>query len=245
MGRSVPNPRKPCSAAISNDQAIPDNSTISGLRTARLARDYRGLAVDVVELDGRASGGMEAIIGGVSPERWTATTPCPGWTVEDLVIHVVAGNVKYARIAEGEDWRPGVPDVDLGERPAGTYRRTVDAMLDAWRRPGVLDREIELPRGRGRAEIALWIHLGETLVHGWDLATSSGQRPAFDVDVIEACLAAYKSWLPPTRPPEAPFADATAVADDADPLDRLAAYLGRDLSARASQGTEGAQGRDV
>lgn len=188
---------------------------------------------------------MEAIIAGILPERWTATTPCPGWTVRDLVVHVVAGNVKYERIAGGEDWRPGVPDVDLGDRPAVTYRRTVDAMLEAWRQPGALERDIELPRGRGKAEVALWIHLGETLVHGWDLATSSSRPPAFDVDVIEACLAAYKSWLPPVRPAEAPFADATPVADDADPLDRLAAFLGRDLGARASEGSEGPEGRDT
>jgi len=196
-----------------------------------LARSHYGKIMDLLELDNRASSGMEAIIAGVSPEHWEATTPCPDWTVRELVIHVVAGNVKYERIAAGEDWRPGVPDVDLGDCPAVKYRKTVDAMLDAWRRPGALERNIELPRGRGKAEIALWIHLGETLVHGWDLGSSLGQRPVFDDHVVEASLAAYKSWLPPTRPDAGFFADATAVADDAEPIDRLAAYLGRDISA--------------
>ena len=107
----------------------------------------------------------------------------------------------------------------------------MDSLLEAWRRPGALEREIELPRGRGKAERALWIHLGETLVHGWDLAKSTAQRPAFDVEVVEASLRAYRSWLPPTRPAGSFFADATAVADDAEPIDRLAAYLGRDVSA--------------
>jgi len=37
--------------------------------------------------------------------------------------------------------------------------------------------------------------------------------------------------LPPTRPAGSFFADATAVADDAEPIDRLVAYLERDVSA--------------
>lgn len=143
----------------------------------------------------------------------------------------MAGNLKYTRIAEGDNWLPGVPEVDLGDRPAITYRRTVDRLLEAWRRPGVLDREIDLPRGRGPAYVALSIHLGETLVHGWDLARATGQRPAYDVDVVEASLAAFQSWLPPDRPSAQFFGDANSVGDDAEPIDRLAAYLGRDIGA--------------
>lgn len=46
----------------------------------------------------------------------------------------------------------------------------MDVMLQAWEQPGVLDRDTALPVGRGRAELALYLHLGETFVHGWDLA---------------------------------------------------------------------------
>lgn len=188
--------------------------------------------MDHIDLDRRAAIEMERIFAAISVQQWLAPTPCPDWTVYDVLAHVVAGNVKCTGIAEGDDWTAGVPAVDVGDDPAVTYRRTVDALLKAWRHPGALEREIELPRGRGKAELALSIHLGETLVHGWDLAQATGQRPAFETEVVEASLASFQRWLPPNRPGGGAFADASRVADDAEPIDRLAAYLGRDLGAR-------------
>lgn len=189
------------------------------------------LTMDVIDLDRRAAAAMAEILAATTPEHYPRPTPCPGWTVGDLVVHVVAGNVKYTQIAQGGEWARGVPEVELGDDPIAMYLQTVETMLEAWRQPGVLERAIDLPRGRGRAEAALYVHLGETLVHGWDVAVSTGERPGFDEDVVEASLAQYTSWLPPSRPSEAPFSDATMVPGDAPPIDRLAAYLGRDVRA--------------
>lgn len=183
----------------------------------------------VVDLDRRAAVGLAALIDSLNPAQLDGPTPCPEWTVGDLVAHLIAGNLKYIEIARGTDWSRGAPHVELDEDPAAMYRQTSDAMLAAWERPGALERETPLPAGRGPAEKALYLHLGETLVHGWDLATATGQTPAFDVDVVEASLAQFRSWLPPQRPPGTPYADATPVADDAPPLDRLAAFLGREV----------------
>ena len=68
-------------------------------------------------------------------------------------------------------------DVPLDDDPGAMYRRTMDAMLEAWEQPGALDRETALPVGRARAELTLYLHLGETLVHGWDLAKQRDSRP--------------------------------------------------------------------
>ena len=126
--------------------------------------------MDVIELDRSAAVGMAALIDGTPIEAYDSPTPCPEWTVADLLTHILAGNVKYLQIAHGSDWGRGIPDVELDADPAGAYRRSIRTMLRAWEEPGVLDREVTLPIGRGRAEAALYIHLGETLVHGWDLA---------------------------------------------------------------------------
>lgn len=186
--------------------------------------------MDVIELDARATKALGRLIAGTPAERWSAPTPCPEWSVHDLVRHLVAGNVKYTGIANGDSWRPGAPDVEVGEAPAETYARTARELLDAWRKPGVMDREIDLPRGlRGPAEKALWIHLAETLVHGWDLARATGQTPAFDGDVVAAGLADVRGRTPPRRGPESPFADARTPPAGAPLIDQLAAYMGRDV----------------
>ncbi|MGH9231407.1 MAG: TIGR03086 family metal-binding protein [Acidimicrobiales bacterium] len=186
--------------------------------------------MDVVELDRRAAAATAVIMDATRDDQHGAPTPCPKWTVVDLVAHLIAGNVKYIEIARGGDWSRGAPPVEVGDDPSGTYRRTVEMMLEAWEQPGVLDREVTLPTGRGRAESALYLHLGETLVHGWDLAMATGQEPSFDVEVAEASLAQYQSWLPARRPEGSPFADASDVDADASAIDRLAAYLGREVS---------------
>ena len=187
--------------------------------------------MNVVELDRRAALGTATLIDGTSPDQYGAPTPCADWAVRDLLTHLIAGNVKYVEIGRGKEWARGAPDVVLDEDPGGMYRRTMDAMLEAWALPGVLDRDTALPVGRGRAESALYLHLGETLVHGWDLARATGQRSQWDAEVVEASLAQFRGWLPPQRPPGSPFSDAKPVGADASPIDHLAAYLGRDVGA--------------
>lgn len=185
--------------------------------------------MDVVELDRRAGQRVAELIAGAA-NHMHERTPCGDWTVEDLVAHMVAGNVKYEGIARGDDFVPGAPAVSIGDDPAASYRQTLAAMIEAWRAPGALEREIGLPRGaRGPAEVAAWIHLGETLGHGWDLARATNQSPDFDPEVVAACLEATKRRMPPQRGEESPFADATDTESD-DLIDQLAAYLGRDVA---------------
>lgn len=56
-------------------------------------------------------------------------------------------------------------------------------------------------------------------------------RPAGDEAAPEASLAQFMTWLPPQRPEGTPFADARSLDGDATAIDRLAAYLGRDVQA--------------
>jgi len=187
-------------------------------------------ALDVVALDAQAAGRVHGLIAAVRDGQLDAPTPCSEWRVRDLIAHVIAGNVKYAEIARGADFVPGAPSVQLGDDPAATYRATLDDMLAAWHEPGALDREIGLPRGqRGPAEVAAWLHLAETLCHGWDLARSLGLDPGFDDEAVAASLDECRRRMTPERPAQSPFEDAREPADG--PLiDTLAAYLGRDVT---------------
>lgn len=159
-----------------------------------------------MDLDRRAAAEMATVIASTSRHQYDAPTPCPAWMVRDLIAHILAGAAKYTEIAEGGNWSRGAPEVDLPDDPVSVYRPSVEAMLRAWAQPGALDREIDLPLGRGRAEAALYIHLGETLVHAWDLARATGQQLTLEPAVAEASLAQFMTWLPPQRPEGTPFA---------------------------------------
>ncbi|MGH3902256.1 MAG: TIGR03086 family metal-binding protein [Pseudonocardiaceae bacterium] len=161
-----------------------------------------------------------------------AATPCTQWTVRDLLAYIAAVNRKYTGIALGDPWELGVPVVDLKNDPARAYHDTIRPLLEAWKQPGALQRELELPVGRKSAELALWVHLRETLVHGWDLAAATKQWASFDDEVVEASLAHAQQLdpVPAARPAGLGFAGAVDAPASAEPIIRLAAFFGRDVS---------------
>jgi uncharacterized protein (TIGR03086 family) len=185
--------------------------------------------LDVVALDERAGARVHQLVAAVTSDQLDAATPCSEWDVRGLVAHLIAGNVKYAEIARGADFVPGAPAIDVGDDPAATYRSTLDDVLAGWRQPGALTREMGLPRGqRGPAEVAAWLHLAETLGHGWDLATAIGTEPGFDDEVVAASLEECRRRMPAERAAESPFANARE-AEGRPLIDPLAAFLGREL----------------
>ena len=170
------------------------------------------------------------LISAVPGGRWADPTPCPGWTVRDLVSHLIAGNARFAG-AFGSDGQPP-DDLDLAAEsellPA--YRASAAVLLEALGRPGALDKMVTVPFGTVPGIVALHLRITEVLVHGWDLARATGQLVAFSEDVAEQELAFSRDKLSEIPPGRSPFAPPQPVADDAPAIDRLAACLGRDVS---------------
>ncbi len=189
--------------------------------------------MDIVYLHERALDETTRLVGGVRPDQMDLPTPCSDWDVRALLAHLVGGNVRYAGVARGEPMRRGPaqgggPGADLlGDDPAGAYRRSADLVTAAWQDPALLDRPFDLPFGNMPGRVAVGMHLLETVTHAWDLAKATGQRPAFDPDVVQAAAQFAQSSLPGERPPGTPFAAPVPAADDLAEIDRLAAFLGR------------------
>jgi uncharacterized protein (TIGR03086 family) len=99
---------------------------------------------------------------------------------------------------------------------------------EVWSAPGVLERAMRLPFATLPGAETIAIYTSEVTVHTWDLATATGQQPAWDDAVVAAALATMKKALPAEyRGPEVPFAPVVAVAADAPLIDQLAAWNGR------------------
>jgi uncharacterized protein (TIGR03086 family) len=129
----------------------------------------------------------------------------------------VGGNLRAVGVA-----------AQLGGDPAAAYRASAQALASAWREPGRLDGTYRLPFGELPGRAAVQLHLLETVMHGWDLARATGQDPSFDNVVATAAAAELaERTLAGTRPPGTPFKQAVAAPDGASPVDRLAAFLGR------------------
>src|SRR3954470_15151680 len=92
----------------------------------------------------RALAATDALVAGVRPDQWGAPTGCPGWTVRDLVEHLVGGTRHVAAVLAGQ---APPPADDLGTDPLGSYRLAAEALLGAVSDPGVFEKVVTVPAG--------------------------------------------------------------------------------------------------
>jgi uncharacterized protein (TIGR03086 family) len=177
---------------------------------------------DIRPLVVRAIGQTEAIIESIRPEQVELPTPCPQWTVRNLVEHVVGSDLRnFVVAARGEkvDW--AAPPDPLDSDWAVQASTAAASLRAAWERSAA-PTEGDNPHQQ----------ITELTVHNWDLLMALGR----DGDVIDDELAEHAlAWsrdklLPEYRGeavgPEVPVpADAPAYA-------RLVGWFGRDPSWR-------------
>jgi uncharacterized protein (TIGR03086 family) len=165
------------------------------------------------------------LVAGIQPEHWQLPTPCSEWTVHDVVNHLVVGHLRF-RAALDNGPAPSDADV-LGADPVGAYRSSADAMLAAFRVEGALDRPVTIPAGTLPGLVACELRVVEAAVHGWDVARATGLSLSFPDDLVEESIAFSRIQLSRLPAGRTRFGPSQEASDDAPPLDRLAALLGR------------------
>jgi uncharacterized protein (TIGR03086 family) len=183
---------------------------------------------------GPATTTMSRLVRGVTDDQLTSPTPCPKYTVADLVDHIGGLTTAFT----GAATKTPVPGADSGgtgdgsrleegwrDRIAGDLER----LAEAWREPAAYDGDtmagpIEMP-----APDAAAVALNEVVVHGWDLARATGQPFEVDDVALRVCTGFAEAFSTPET--EAMRGDAFGtvipVPDDAPPLDRLLGLMGR------------------
>lgn len=157
----------------------------------------------------------------------SAATPCEGWTVRDLLNHVVTGELMTLAIC-GEGPMPTRGEDYLGsdwrESATTTHKRAL-ALPDRL----VEDTLYALPMG----EIPGWVFVRmrsmEYFSHAWDIADALGKATSgWDMTVLDRVFTFAKARLAGVpRGKGKPFAEIVPVADDAPLPDKFAAFLGR------------------
>ncbi|MFD6356425.1 TIGR03086 family metal-binding protein [Nocardia tengchongensis] len=187
---------------------------------------------ELLALDARAVWTSIEVVAGLTPADLDAPSPCAGWTLRDLLEHMIVQHYGFAAAARGEDdlsrWKPQ----PLGEDPIGEYRAAADHVLAAFAEPGVLERQFPLPEIRDGivipGSLAVSFHFIDYVVHAWDVARALGTTVAFDDDVLAAAwpVAEAVPRGPARERPGSSFAPELAVAQTPG-LDRILAVLGR------------------
>jgi len=161
----------------------------------------------------------------VKPDQLNDPTPCAEWDVRTLVDHIVGGYQMFAT-ALGTSLPPSASaDLPAAHRTAG------DAAVSAFGRPDAMHQTVVLPLGEVPGQVALGLALTDAVVHGWDLATATGQDTAIDEALAAALLAgAQGSVGADMRQPDGAmpvFAAPVAVGPDRPSGDHLIGFLGR------------------
>ncbi|WP_433859855.1 TIGR03086 family metal-binding protein [Streptomyces kronopolitis] len=192
-----------------------DRSAFDGTDPARVLHAYA-----------QVSRAVSAVVAAVRPEDLDLPTPCAGWTVRQLLDHMVWENLMAASIAEDAP-REDLTADHLGDDHRAAFEDSARAALATFTGSGMLHRTF----GPYEAPGAMLVQqvVVELLAHGWDMARATGAPTTLAPEVAEETLvAARRMYGAAPRTAGGSFAPERPAPPGASAADRLAAFLGRD-----------------
>jgi uncharacterized protein (TIGR03086 family) len=177
-----------------------------------------------------AAGAASRTVVGVRPGQFGDPTPDTEWDVRTLLNHLILWtSYSLERRAHGESVAPELMEADFAADPdfAAGYRAQLDRALAAWADPAVWDRELNVMGSATPASDVAALIVAEMVLHGWDLATATGQSYTVDDRAAGAALAAVEGNAELFRQYKG-FAEPVSVTADAPVLDRVLGLSGRD-----------------
>lgn len=182
----------------------------------------------MLDLLGRATPVTRQLIEGLAQDDWSAPTPCPEWTVLEVVEHVVSGLTQFADVGAGAGFDPSV-QASLNPADAlAAFEEAAGRMLSVWSDPAVAGRVHSMPWGDTPGATLIGFMVMEQLAHGWDLALASGRAPAYDDDLAAEALAMAEAFDDPSIRVPGMFGPVVTVGAHEPTIDRVAGFLGRD-----------------
>jgi uncharacterized protein (TIGR03086 family) len=169
------------------------------------------------------------LVAGVRRDQMTDPTPCAKWTVRDLLAHLASGGRMFAEVFRGgavQDLSNPDPAV-LGDDPAAAYDAAFADFTAATRAPGATDITIALPFGPIPGEAFLRLAAFDLLVHGWDVATATGQRYAPPPELVTEADAFARQAVGPEARAAGMFGPEIDAPAGASTLEALVAFAGR------------------
>jgi uncharacterized protein (TIGR03086 family) len=191
---------------------------------------------DIRDLNARAVRDSMDVVRQVQVTDLGRATPCAGWTLADLLGHMIVQHHGFATAARGD----GADMKHWEFAPAGAdavqqYLAASEEVLGAYAELGdELDAIFDLPEfkiepPRFPARVAIGFHFIDYVVHAWDVAAALGigyeLRPELEETALRITLAVPNGDNRKTD--GSAFVPALDVPEDASTLDKILLHLGR------------------
>jgi uncharacterized protein (TIGR03086 family) len=156
--------------------------------------------------------------------NWAAPTPVNGWVARDIVAHLVNWFTEFLRA--GGVALPAGPPIDADPLAAWlVHTDGVQALLDS----EAADDDFSHPMAGDHrlADAVDRFYTADVYMHTWDLATSNGHKSKLEPE-FAAQLLAGMAGIEDLLRSSGQYGPPVEVDDDADPVTRLAGFIGRD-----------------
>lgn len=169
---------------------------------------------------------MNRLLAAVRDDQLGSSTPCPDWTVADLIAHVHQFATVFARNARKQEG--GIPERELPGDWRRETPRQVDDLVEAWRAENAWSGRVSAGGVEMDAADNAVVAMEELVVHGWDLARSTDQD--FDVedgwlDVVDRFFEVFADAI---ESGQGPYGPPVPAPDGAQRLEQTIARTGRD-----------------
>jgi uncharacterized protein (TIGR03086 family) len=173
---------------------------------------------DLLKLYDQASAWTTEKVAGAK-DKLDGRSTCDEWNLRTLLDHMLETQRYFASSARGEDASPpsGTPPATLSSDPASDFESARQDVLSTFGEDGVIER----------TGPSLGIAFSDMLIHGWDVAQSSGQDARMPEGLAEAAYEMVHGKFTDAQR-KGTFKPEVSIGADASPQDRLLAYTGRD-----------------
>lgn len=156
-------------------------------------------------------------------------TPCPDFTVEDLIEHMIFVARRVAVIGNVGHFAE-TPADRVGAAWSAEFSAEAQTVHTAWADPAKLPSIHEAPWGRAPGAALMLAYTAEFATHAWDLSRAIGSEVEIDDGVLAAAAEAVRFIPADGRDdPAVPFGPVVEAPDDASNLERIVTWVGRSL----------------
>jgi uncharacterized protein (TIGR03086 family) len=138
---------------------------------------------------------LRALLLGVADDELIWPTPCPDWTVADLLDHLMGLTFAFTQAARKRTDVPGTagpPPQPSAEHLPRHWRSRLPVLVEdlstAWKDPAAWTGTAQAGGVTMPAAAVGMVAMNELVVHSWDLARATGQEYATDPRILEILI---------------------------------------------------------